>query len=80
MKRENNSFLFILIPILFIILGTSYFTMLPASAQIENGNGTDSGEKGFLYVGNAKSNSISVIDLVTNKVIKNIKLEVEPMI
>jgi YVTN family beta-propeller protein len=78
MKKENNSFLFLLIPILLIILGTTFsylvfpFTMLLASAQIENGNRTDSGEKGFLYVGNAKSNSISVVDLATNKVIKNI--------
>jgi YVTN family beta-propeller protein len=46
--------------------------MPSASAQIENDNRTDSGEKGFLYVGNAKSNNISVIDLATNKVIKNI--------
>jgi YVTN family beta-propeller protein len=80
MKKENNSLLYllILIPILFIILGTlsSYFvfpfTIPPASAQIENDNRTDIDEKGFLYVGNAKSNNISVIDLATNKAIKNI--------
>jgi YVTN family beta-propeller protein len=46
--------------------------MLPASAQLENSNSTDNGDKGFLYVGNAKSSSISVIDLATNKAIKNI--------
>ncbi|MDQ3961622.1 MAG: hypothetical protein M3230_03990, partial [Thermoproteota archaeon] len=70
MKKENYSFLLllILIPIVCVILGTvsSYFifpfSILPASAQIENNNRTDSGEKGFLYVGNAKSNNISVID------------------
>jgi YVTN family beta-propeller protein len=80
LKKENYSFLLllILIPIVFVILGTvsSYFifpySILPASAQIENNNRTASGEKGFLYVGNAKSNNISVIDLVTNKTIKNI--------
>jgi YVTN family beta-propeller protein len=79
-KENNNSFLFllILIPIIFVTLVavSSYFvspfTILLASAQIENDNRTDSGEKGFLYVGNAKSNNISVIDLATNKVIKNI--------
>jgi YVTN family beta-propeller protein len=43
-----------------------------ASAQMENDNRTDSSQKGLLYVGNAKSNNISVIDLATNKVIKNI--------
>jgi len=80
LKKENNSFLFllILIPIVFVILGTVSsnfvftFTILLASAQIENDNRTASGEKGFLYVGNAKSNNISVLDLVTNKAIKNI--------
>ena len=78
MKKEYYSFLLLLIPILYITLCTasSYlvfpFIMLPASAQLENGNSTDNGEKGFLYVGNAKSSNISVIDLATNKVIKNI--------
>src|ERR671911_3056666 len=71
MKNDNNSFflLLILIPIAFVILDTG---ILPALAQIESDNRTDSGEKGLLYVGNAKSNSISVIDLATNKAIKNI--------
>ena len=80
MKNDNNSFflLSILIPIAFVILDTisSHFVflagILPALAQIESDNRTDSGEKGLLYVGNAKSNSISVIDLATNKAIKNI--------
>ena len=79
-KENNNSFLFllILIPTIFVtlVVVSPYFvfpfTILLASAQIENDNRTDSGEKGFLYVGNAKSNNISVIDLATNKVIKNI--------
>src|ERR687897_824033 len=78
MKKEYYSFLLLLIPILYFTLCTasSYlvfpFIMLPASAQLENNNSTDNGEKGFLYVGNAKSSSISVIDLATNKAIKNI--------
>ena len=80
MKNDNNSFflLSILIPIAFVILDTisSHFVflagILPALAQIESDNRTDSGEKGLLYVGNAKSNSISVIDLATNKTIKNV--------
>ena len=80
MKNDNNSFflLLILIPIAFVILDTisSHFVflagILPALAQIESDNRTDSGEKGLLYVGNAKSNSISVIDLAANKAIKNI--------
>jgi YVTN family beta-propeller protein len=80
LKKKNNSFLFLLIPIhaLFIILGIASlylvfpFTILPASTQIENDNTTDSGEKGFLYVGNAKSSNVSVIDLATGKAIKNI--------
>jgi YVTN family beta-propeller protein len=81
LKKENNySLLFPLnlIPAVLVTLVavSSYFvfpfTMPLASAQIENTNRTDSGERGFLYVGNAKSNNISVIDLATNKVIKNI--------
>ena len=78
LKKENNNsilFLLILIPIAFVTLASYFvfpFTVLLASAQIENDNRTDSGGKGFLYVGNAKSNNISVIDLATNKVIKNI--------
>jgi YVTN family beta-propeller protein len=79
-EKENNLFLLliILIPIIFVILGTvtSYFvfpfTIYPALAQIESDNRTYSNEKGFLYVGNAKSNNISVVDLATNKAIKNI--------
>ena len=78
MKKEYYSFLLLLIPILYITLCTasSYlvfpFIMLPASAQLENSNRTDNGEKGFLYVGNSRSSSFSVIDLATNKAIKNI--------
>jgi YVTN family beta-propeller protein len=78
MKKEYYSFLLVLIPILHITLCTAssylvfHFIMLPASAQLENSNRSDNGEKGFLYVGNAKSSSISVIDLATNKAIKNI--------
>src|ERR671917_784866 len=78
MKKEYYTLLLLLIPILYITLCTasSYlvfpFIMLPASAQLENNNITDNGDKGLLYVGNAKSNSISVIDLATNKTIKNV--------
>src|SRR5918998_1318617 len=78
MKKEYYTLLLFLIPILYITLCTasSYlvfpFIMLPASAQLENSNSTDNGDKGLLYVGNAKSSSISVIDLATNKAIKNI--------
>jgi YVTN family beta-propeller protein len=41
-----------------------------------NGLGTLGG--GFLYVGNAKSNSVSVIDLTTNAIIKNITVGKSP--
>ncbi len=34
--------------------------------------------EGFLYVGNAKSNSVSVIDLATNAIIKNITVGKSP--
>ena len=78
MRKENYSCLLLLTPVLFMILGSasSCFefstTVLPALAQIENIGVADSDEKGFLYVGNARSNNISVIDLAKNKAIKNI--------
>src|SRR5919106_898570 len=34
--------------------------------------------KGFLYVGNAKSNSVAVIDLATNAIVKNITVGKSP--
>lgn len=81
MKKENNSsllFLLIRIPILYVTLfalSSSFVFSISvplASAQMDNDNRTDSSQNGLLYVGNAKSNNISVIDLATNKVIKNI--------
>jgi YVTN family beta-propeller protein len=78
LKKKNNLFLLllILIPTTFVILAnlSSYFefnfTRLPALAQEDDNIARTA--KGVLYVGNAKSNSISVIDLTTNKLVKNI--------
>ena len=47
------------------------FAMIPVLAQEEDNLDMITGGED-LYVGNAKSNSVSVIDLATNKVIKNI--------
>src|SRR5919108_3259739 len=43
--------------------------------QHPDGSGT---LRGFLYVGNAKSNSVSVIDLATNAIVKNITVGKSP--
>jgi YVTN family beta-propeller protein len=70
--------LLILIPTSFDILFdmSSYFhfsfAMIPVLAQEEDNLDMITGGGEDLYVGNAKSNSVSVIDLATNKVIKNI--------
>ena len=79
-KKKNIFLLSILIPITLAILINSsshfqsIFTNIFVLAQEEK---LDlSGEA--LYVGNAKSNSISIIDLVTNTVVKNISLDHSP--
>jgi YVTN family beta-propeller protein len=79
-KKKNFFLLLILIPITFAILInlSSHFqfssTKIFVLAQEEKLDIT--GEA--LYVGNAKSNSISVIDLVTNTVAKNITVGNSP--
>jgi YVTN family beta-propeller protein len=79
-KKKNFFLLLILIPITFAILinSSSYFqfsfTRIFILAQEEKLDIT--GEA--LYVGNAKSNSISVIDLVTNTIVKNITVGNSP--
>jgi YVTN family beta-propeller protein len=81
LKKKKNFFLLsILIPITFAILinSSSYFqssfTHIFVLAQEEKLDIT--GEA--LYVGNAKSNSISVIDLGTNTIVKNITVGYSP--
>jgi YVTN family beta-propeller protein len=79
-KKKNFFLLLILIPITFAILinSSSHFqfssTRIFVLAQEEKLDIT--GEA--LYVGNAKSNSISVIDLLTNTVAKNITVGNSP--
>ena len=79
-KKKNFFLLLILIPITFAILinSSSHFqfssTRIFVLAQEEKLDIT--GEA--LYVGNAKSNSISVIDLVTKTVAKNITVGNSP--
>ena len=81
MKKKKNFFLLlILIPITFSILINSSshfqssFTNIFVLAQEEKLDIT--GEA--LYVGNTKSNSISVIDLGTNTIVKNITIGYSP--
>jgi len=79
-KKKNFFLLLILIPITFAILinSSSYFqfsfTNIFILAQEEKLDIT--GEA--LYVGNTKSNSISVIDLGTNTIVKNITIGYSP--
>jgi YVTN family beta-propeller protein len=79
-KKKNFFLLLILIPITFAILinSSSYFqfsfTRIFILAQEEKLDIT--GEA--LYVGNTKSNSISVIDLGTNTIVKNITIGYSP--
>jgi YVTN family beta-propeller protein len=80
-KTKKNIFLLLIcIPITFAILINSSshfqfrFTSIFVLAQEEKLDIT--GEA--LYVGNTKSNSISIIDLVTNTVVKNIILDYSP--
>jgi YVTN family beta-propeller protein len=78
--KKNILLLLICIPITFAILINSSshfefrFTSIFVLAQEEKLDIT--GEA--LYVGNTKSNSISIIDLVTNTVVKNITLDYSP--
>ena len=79
-NKKNFSLLLVLIPITFAILinSSSYFqfsfTNIFILAQEEKLDIT--GEA--LYVGNTKSNSISVIDLGTNTIVKNITIGYSP--
>jgi YVTN family beta-propeller protein len=79
-KKKNFFLLLICIPITFaiLIISSSHFqfsfTSIFVLAQEEKSDTT--GEA--LYVGNTKSNSISVIDLLTNTVVKNITLGYSP--
>jgi YVTN family beta-propeller protein len=47
-------------------------------SQIQHRDGLAALGGGFLYVGNAKSNSVSVIDLATNVIVKNITVGKSP--
>ncbi|MDQ3840017.1 MAG: DUF192 domain-containing protein [Thermoproteota archaeon] len=78
MGKGNYSWLLLLIHVLFTILSAASLclefpiTVLPALAQIENRGRADSDEGGFLYVGNARTDSISIIELTMNNSIENI--------